>query len=150
MTDNQPSETEPSQTLTQKMAEWYFTPNKIERWRNGRMYELLGVRWYKDHMPIQENDRALRKKGIRPIFVLDSLESGLEEWEKRTRGFEKMHGVSGIILAVLTNPLIISGHYEIATMNTLLNVIINFYPVLTQRYNRARIYNILEKREGRK
>ena len=37
------------------------------------------------------------------------------------------------------------GKYKEASLSALVNIVGNLYPVMLQRYNRARIYNALEK-----
>ncbi len=43
-----------------KMTDWYFTPKSFERWGSGRIYEFLGMHYFKKLCA--ENYRKLVKK----------------------------------------------------------------------------------------
>ncbi len=36
-----------SRRLAQKAMDLYFRPKRIEKWKNGRLYELLGIKIFK-------------------------------------------------------------------------------------------------------
>jgi len=129
--------------------EFYFSPKSFERWKNGRIYEIVGVGEYKKFLPTG-GDYVARWIGFKPISDASSTENGLRFYERFTRICESIHTIA---LPIYTIPIILSfycGDLKSATGILLLNLAINGYPIMVQRYNRTRIYNALDKIESRR
>ena len=109
--------------------DFYFTPKFFEK--SGRIYELLGVRIFKKFLPTY-GDYMLRLTGIR--LINNGSTETLKDYETATKIFEMIH----LVFCLL---------YICFSVSILLNLMINIYPIMVQRYNRARIYKILRKRE---
>ncbi len=142
--ENEPQEPEET-SLLGRVADAYFEPKFWERWNNGLVYKCLGVHAFKKVVPTG-GTYMNRIKGYHPISGTDDLEESLKRYEPRTKVIEKMHLFFGVIFAGfnvygITNglPLI---DYPLAA-----NLIINVYPLMLQRYNRALIYNKLDELE---
>ncbi|MBT5021289.1 hypothetical protein HOK51_04705 [Candidatus Woesearchaeota archaeon] len=129
-----------------KYAEKYFRPKSIERWKDGRIYEGLGVHYFKKIVPTG-GEYVSKLFNIHPIRNAKTKEEGLRQYEPITRIFESIHTPAVIIMAALAAGFIQTGSFKIAAYGTLINLAINIYPVMLQRYNRARIYNELDKIE---
>lgn len=101
--------------------------------RDGRVYELLGVRVAK---------RLLRRGPLAvfaPALRLPDVPTGdaLARLQERMREAEAMHGVLFVAsLGVVVNAAV-RGWWDAAGWTLLFNVLINAYPVMLQRYNRA-------------
>ncbi|MBU2101116.1 hypothetical protein KKH05_00090 [Patescibacteria group bacterium] len=122
-----------------KLAEIYFTPRFWER--RGKLYELFGIRIFKKYLPIS-GDLMMRK-----VFRGKMLENGhtetLENYERFTRVCECIHLV---FFFVYLSALFSHGHVITVVVS---NLLVNVYPIMLQRYNRARLYRILERRRSR-
>jgi hypothetical protein len=121
-------------SFLQKATDGYFYPKSFER--SGKLYESLGVRTFKKYCPTGEVwNKCLNYRDVKGNSTED-----LRNYEKQTRIFEGIHVVGGIAFFAL---------FGLNPIGLLTNALINFYPVITQRYNRSRIQNIVEKREAR-
>ncbi|OGZ13300.1 MAG: hypothetical protein A3C93_00075 [Candidatus Lloydbacteria bacterium RIFCSPHIGHO2_02_FULL_54_17] len=129
--------TRSSEGLPTTVARRYLTPQPFEE----RLYELLGVRLFKRYLPTS-GDLVMRC--VWKTRTLDSTKK--DALMKYANGFtvacELTHlaGCAACVLYLsffLATPL-----WFVVTANLLVNV----YPVMLQRYNRARIYRLLQKR----
>ena len=119
----------------------YFKPKSFER--SGKIYEALGVRQFKKFMFNGDYMNALLKK-FDHNYKLIRNKSYARDREVATRIFEGVHiGGCSIMVYCLIYSLA-DGDYKNAAINTALNTVVNIYPTMLQRYNRARIYNILD------
>lgn len=134
--------------IRKKIPESYFTPKLFERKNEASFYEKFGIRFFKKYLPTS-GDLVRR---LTPMFK-NSLAGGVNEvrgdsrflsHEYFTRKNETAHLLSAAAtLGFLFIPgVTITSHVCIQ----LINVVVNVYPVLLQRYNRARIYNALDRR----
>lgn len=131
----------------------YFKPNIIEKWENGRIYELLGVRTFQ-----KLYDWVFFKRSIGPLHAFHGImsaqdrKSALKEYDVGTRVQESIHVASvpflglSAVAAFYGVPIVghILGYFSIAA-----NFAYNFYPIIAQRYNRVRLYNLIDKLNAR-
>lgn len=124
--------TEKPQLLPARKYDWYFEPKSFEK--SGKLYEILGVKIFQKLL-----------FGLKEIYSLDAA-GGILPFEKSTRVLEAIHIVEGSIVAVITAGCIA---FKIlpASLGISINIIANIYPIMLQRYNRARVYGILEKKQ---
>lgn len=112
------------------VANCYFTPFSFEE----GIYKFLGVRTFKKYIPTT-GDLTMQ---IRQQKMLESGRTAT--LVAHARGFtipcEILHLVGFVVFLFL--------HISFWA-----NLLINVYPVMLQRYNRARIYRLLKKREHR-
>ncbi|HNP63248.1 MAG TPA: hypothetical protein PKH39_04890 [Woeseiaceae bacterium] len=121
------------------LSDWYFTSKPFELRRNGELYERLGARFYKKYVPTSGDVITRFRKKKRLKIHQAGRRKALEEHEKQTRTWEWRHLVSAIILqawAIFAGFTIGAEHFWISTM---INLVVNIYPIIVQRFNRARI-----------
>lgn len=123
--------------MLRDVLEWYFTPKFFEK--NGIIYEFFGVHIFKRFIPTF-GDYMVRLTGS--SLLSDGSTKSLKMYEKMTRIFETIH----VIFCIAMINLFVA---RPTWSNFFMNMAINVYPIMTQRYNRMRIYRILQKREGK-
>src|SRR5262249_4348842 len=117
------------------LPEGSYRPRAWER--SGRVYLWLGVRWFKRWTPDGDWVAAQLRRAL-PDYRLIASRTDLSDFERRTRRAEQVHSV---MLAVAVPPLLyaaFSGWAMLAAWLLVGNLLINMYPILVQRYNRAR------------
>jgi Glycosyl-4,4'-diaponeurosporenoate acyltransferase len=120
------------------IAELYFRPKKWEG--TGFIYELLGVLIFKKW--VVKIGRLTGQKSTKPnnYYLWQKDKDGIKKYERKTRYNEMMHLI-GLLLPILG---LIKGVNDNITLAILWFVLlINIHPFLLQRYNRIRIYRIL-------
>ena len=122
----------------------YFNLRPFEL--DGRLYELLGVRQFKRFASAGDffNDRRRRSD---PEFRNVRNYSSAIEWEARTRFNELAHLGNLVFSVVMLVWLCLEGRFTWIVPILFLNLILNVYPIMLQRYNRARIRRIRRMRE---
>jgi hypothetical protein len=132
-----------------KAAEWYFKPKSFEK--SGKIYEILGVKSFKK-LPICLAKLVYKKnvtKHRNTYFIgKDKSPAALKKYEIEARINEMFHTPSAIVASYVFMRELSQGDYcfAIASFGVLA---FNTYCSMLQRYNRARIYNILEKKEAK-
>ena len=120
----------------------YYQPKSFEV--SGRFYKRLGVRWVKRWVP--DGDYVVwRIRHFVPAYKVISSRGGLSAFDARTRRSEAGH----LIWMFVTVPAVVyaffCGWAKLAWWLFVGNLIINVYPIMIQRYNRARIRRILAR-----
>ena len=122
----------------------YFKPKKFELFRNGTIYDLVGIKIYKKYLP-STGDLVRKWRNIKQIKIgtfgrLDEL----YRYERKTRNYELRHIFGAILLIILS--LMLDRKLTLFDWIFLpaLNLYINIYPIFLQRYNRIRIINLLQ------
>lgn len=126
-----------------RIKNFYFEPKRPEKWNNGRIYEWIGIKYFKEFVT-KLKEKASSGKKQSNYFLLDKGIEGLKSFENKTRVNEAIHSPVTILMAYSTINNLIEGDYVWATILGILGVI-NGYEVFLQRYNRVRIRNILDK-----
>lgn len=105
---------------------WYFRPRDFELRDNGAVYRRLGARFYKKIVP-SSGEWVSRLRGIDRLKVRDAgtRRGALLMYEEQTRKWEWGHLISAFCLQLW--------------VCTAINLVVNVYPIMVQRYNRARI-----------
>ncbi len=130
--------------LGRKAMDLYFRPKRIEKWKNGRLYELLGIKIFKKVLV-----HIGRTFGWDSYFIGDGGHEGLKAYEKRTRISEAIHGPIAILLTYEIISLLVEGRYVGAVIIGPL-WFLNALPAALQRYNRVRVESVLERKASRK
>lgn len=129
----------------QETSSWYFNPRPFERHNGGAIYEKLGVRVYKKYLPTS-GDLISRARGIKRLKTNDlGRRVALENHRTQTCMWESRHLISAILLQSWA---IIGGlkfGVEQFWISSVINVFVNVYPIMVQRFNRVRINLCLEK-----
>ena len=120
----------------------YFKPNIIEKWGNGRIYEMLGVRSY----------RKLFKHPPSAVFAQDMAQDrkiALKKAEENTRIIEliDLAGATGAELFAAYSFYSVSP--ILGYVITAANFAFYFYPIIFERYSRVRLHNLIDKLNAR-
>ena len=147
------STTPSGSSLSQKVADWYFEPKGIERWQDGRIYECIGIKKFKnaaEYLGQLRGGRFPNKENN--YFIWDRTPVGIKKFERQTRINEGIHFV-GIAVAstVYSASAPLEDTYVSVACGSLFVILfaINTYALLLQRYNRRRIYGVLGKKSRR-
>lgn len=134
--------------VTKRLADRYYSPKSFERWNNGKLYAFLGVRSFKKFIPTS-GDYTSRLLGWHPIRDEKNKEKALQDYDLFSRILEGVHVGSFAFFTSLIIYTFGNGDLESASWQTALNLTVNVYPIMVQRYNRARIYNLLERKQNK-
>jgi hypothetical protein len=113
---------------------------------DGRVYEFLGVGWFKKLVrrgPLTVFAPTLRTQS--KISALSRVE--LTNLQREMCKTETGHLMIGVIVILMAGYTLLKGWWETAGWLLVFNILINVYPVMLQRYNRARLQPLLEKAE---
>ncbi len=128
-----------SKKLFNKLTDWYFEPKGFEK--SGKLYENLGVKTFKKYCPNGGTKFSLTGKWGKEI-----MQDGLKYYINKTKVFETAHLVLGESLYAGSMILSLNQkNYGILAGLTIANLLINIYPIITQRYNRNKAQKILDK-----
>lgn len=120
----------------------YFEPGKFEK--RGKLYKAVGVPLYKKLL-VWIGWEKLNKKNS----VLKPDYNSLKQLEYQTRSSEFGHTL--IFVLVNFTAVIVTDTLRDAKWLIILNLLLNLYPVLLQRYNRPRyqmvLFNLQRKAE---
>jgi hypothetical protein len=133
-----------SRGLGQKLMDMYFLPKRIEKWKNGRLYELLGIRTFKKVCVQMANTF-----GWDNYFIADGSLEGLNAYEKRTRVNEAIHSPFTLVFTYQIISFLIEGSYLGAVIVGPI-WLLNALPTALQRYNRVKIGSVLQRMASRK
>jgi hypothetical protein len=125
----------------------YFTPSKFELAGEGRFYRWLGVPQFGRIIPT--GGIAIRRAtGARmvPYTLARSTESAARDFYYRACVFESLHLPFFVALLLLAAQRASVGRVDYAIQETLLNLLVNIYPMLHHRNTRRRIFSILSRR----
>ena len=134
----------PSRGLGQKVMDFYFCPKRIERWKNGRLYEILGIKIVKKVCVYIGH-----QFGWDNCFIGDRSAEGLRAYERRTRIGEAIHSPITMSMAYQMISYLVEGRYAGVVILGILGAASGFATAL-QRYNRVRIENVLHRMTSRK
>jgi Glycosyl-4,4'-diaponeurosporenoate acyltransferase len=112
--------------------------------QSGRLYELMGVRLFRWFVPDGDAANKLRRRR-RPGFRIIRSRRYAQAFLRRTELSEKSHLVMlalGSVTAVFAWRIGWTGWAMYLGVG---NVLVNFYPVLLQRYTRARLLRVLAR-----
>ncbi|UCE25194.1 MAG: hypothetical protein JSU74_03875 [Candidatus Zixiibacteriota bacterium] len=129
----------------------YFQPFRIESYRCGRLYRLLGVHWVAYVIPTGGLmwRRLFGWKGWSFALIGPSIRAA-SEYRYSTCVFEILH-LSALVLMLPDGVRAFShGCRDGILKFVLAGLIMNGYPLLLQRYNRVRIQHLLETCAGHK
>ena len=128
-----------------RFADWYYTPRWWERRGNGQLYRWLGITTYKRFLPTT-GDLMRQRRGLKQVDpTRSSRHNELILAEKRTRRYEWRHWIGCVIFIVLM--FLVERHFSALEWVFLitLNLGVNVYPIMLQRFNRVRILGVLER-----
>ena len=82
-------------SLLGKLAEFYFTPKFFER--SGKIYEMLGIKFWKKYIP---NDGSRIRRLFKQPKLIENKEDAIK-YEKRTRDSEIAHVVGLFVCSII-------------------------------------------------
>lgn len=128
--------------FAQLLPERYYRIKPCES--SGRVYERLGIRFFKRFVPKGDYvNRIIRNS--EPGYRVVCDEESIVRFEIETRLAEKCH-LAGLWLALpCTVYALLLGWNKFALWMLLPNVPLHLYPILLQRYTRARIQRVLKR-----
>ncbi len=129
-----------------KLKQWYFRLRPFELHGNGTIYARLGVRIYKKFVPTT-GDLVTRLRGIKRLKIVEigDRREALENYLNLTLKWEWRHLISAVFLqswALLAGITLGMEHFWISST---INIFVNFYPIILQRFNRVRLVSIITK-----
>jgi hypothetical protein len=116
--------------------------------RDGRCYERLGIRWFK-RFATDGDFWNKRRRHADPSFRKVKDFNSAIAWEARTRRNETVHLCSLVVgLAIMAW---LYRRNEVAWLVAIFFVLViwEIYPIMLQRYNRARIWRIKSASENK-
>jgi hypothetical protein len=121
-----------SNVVPLRLPAQYYVTRRFEK--AGRLYDLLGVRWYR---------RALRRVlwSVHPA-LLRSQPAARETMIEHTKDAETGHLFILLVIAGITVWALASGWWDAAGWLLLFNLLHNGYPVLSMRQLRARLNSV--------
>ena len=106
---------------------------------DGRLYRDLGVVTFK---------WLLFKSGVENLNFSARLShgrSGLVGLERGIREAETDHAITLLVMAVMTLYAAVHAWWALTSWLLLANVVVNVYPIMLQRHNRARLLPVLQR-----
>jgi hypothetical protein len=125
----------------------YFFPNRVERWRRGLAYRLLGVHHFGAVIPT--GGIAIRrwtKTRMAPYTLEGTSLRAARAFYYRACVFEGLHLPFLISLVLLAGLRAAEGRWDLAVQDSIVNLAANVYPVMHHRRTRGRIVFLLERR----
>ncbi len=117
------------------LGEWYYRCKRFEQ--DGRLYEWLGIRFCKRLL----SSRVWR--AFNPGFQFNQQGSRmLPALAQALRDAETGHALGFLGMSMLAGYAVSQRWWDTAGWLFLFNVFINGYPIMLQRYNRARLEHI--------
>jgi hypothetical protein len=123
----------------------YFWPSGWERTGGGRVYRLLGVHLFGRLIPTGGiTIRRLTGLRMTPYTLRGPSLGAARDFYYRACVFEALHLPFLAALVALAVRQLILGRIDLAVEDTLINLLLNGYPILHHRRTRGRIAALLE------
>ena len=119
----------------------YFKPRSFEK--GGSIYKFFGVHLYRKLLVWTGWEKISRKDN-----KISSKRDSLKLAEFKSRSSEAGHSIIFLIVALTT--ILVAENLREALWLIILNLLLNIYPIMVQRYNRPRYRRILRKMEVQK
>lgn len=122
-----------SRRVQVRLPDSYHRLRGVEQ--SGRLYELVGVRLVK----------AVLRRGPLAVFnpdlhlPQDRTAERLEHLGRRMRDAEASHAVLFVLTLAIVAIDVVGGWWTAASWTFAVNLLVNGYPVMLQRYNRAHL-----------
>ncbi|MBV9788916.1 MAG: hypothetical protein JOZ51_12115 [Chloroflexi bacterium] len=118
----------------------YYAIHSFER--DGRVYERVGIRWFKGLMQREPLSR------LNPVLRLasDRTLSALRRLDREMRKAETSHVYIFVLMLCLMVYALLRQWLDALLWVFVFNLIFNGYPIMLQRYNRARLKLLIDRR----
>jgi hypothetical protein len=124
----------------------YFEPSRLERSGDGRLFRVLGVGVFGRFIPT--GGIAIRRAtgaAMRPYTLHERSLRGARDFYYRACVFEALHLPFFLALAALAAQRYSIGRIDYAVQETLINLVVNLFPMLHHRHTRTRILQLLHR-----
>jgi len=126
----------------------YYTPTRIETVGRGRLYRWLGVPKFGRVIPTGGvNIRRATGARMAPYTLAGPSVRAARDFYYRACVFETLHLPFFLTLVVLAIQRVSIGRVDWAIQETVINLAVNFYPMLHHRNTRRRILTLLSRRQ---
>jgi Glycosyl-4,4'-diaponeurosporenoate acyltransferase len=122
-----------SRVITPRVPAGYLELRPFER--DGRLYEMLGVGVAK--RLLRRGPMAAFNPGLH--LPSDPTPERIAVLDQRMRAAEASHAILAVLTMVIVAYMAVRGWWMVAGCTLLFDVLMNGYPVMLQRYNRARL-----------
>lgn len=109
--------------------------------RDGRIYERLGIRWYKRFATQGDYWNRRRRRSDPGFRNVKNVNSAIE-WETRTRSNEFRHWCTRAVGIAIMAWLYSRSEYAWLAVVFFAVLVWDIYPIMLPRYNRARFWRI--------
>lgn len=109
----------------------YFETRRWER--DGGIYELVGIRLFKKL--VRRGPLSWLSPGFRKV----QIKSDARRFDAETRQAEAGHVIAFVSTLLLVGYAMWRGWFDATGWLVLFNILLNGYPIMLQRYNRARL-----------
>lgn len=116
----------------------YFDSQAFEK--GGSVYKFFGVHFYRKLLVWTGWEKISRKD-----TKISNKRKSLELAEFKSRSSEAGHTVIFLIVGFIT--VVVAGNLQEVLWLIILNLLLNVYPIMVQRYNRPRYRRVLRKME---
>jgi len=127
-----------------KIADAWFDPKSFEE--HTGLYEKLGVKTFKKYMPTGD---LFYLSAWKKLTGLDAVQLNsplsLKNMEVFTRVFETIHLVGFAVMSAEMGVFVSHQEVKSTVLASALNMLINVYPIMVQRYNRVRLYRTINQ-----
>ena len=128
-----------TESFEPKLDSSYFT---LKNWElQGRVYEYMGVGYFRKLLVLVGWEKLNKPKNP----VNKNLES-LKSLEYKTRQSEFGHFVIGIVVLMVYIDVAVRYGFMDSIWLLVLNILLNIYPILVQRYNRPRLRRLIQQK----
>lgn len=122
----------------------YFDPSPVEQAGDGRLYRVLGVLvWRRLLSPARALLRRLAARPAASLWLGRPSVKTLQDARTGTCLIEALHLPFFLALLALTIHQLIQGAPDLALRYLALNLLLNAYPIMAQRYVRIQIDRLL-------
>jgi hypothetical protein len=122
----------------------YYRPRPFEASRE--FYGRIGVRFFRRFVPLGDYANRLTRRAV-PDYRVVRSPADVAKAEQFGRFSERVHTTFLVFLLPPTFWGLVVGQYGFAAQLILFNGLFNLYPVLLQRYTRARLETLANRRD---
>lgn len=141
----------PINSVLRKISCCYFFPSKLEIAGDGFIYRFFGVPQFGQIIPTGGiTIRRMTGARMAPYTLSGTSIKAAREFYHRTCVFEFLHLPFFITLLVLAVQRAHIGRIDWAVEDSVINLIVNLYPIMHHRNTRRRIVALLSKAQSRR
>jgi len=108
-----------------------------------KVYKVMGISYFRNILLVlfwgRENNRKKYFNGTK---------SGLKNFIYQSKQSEFGHSISFVCILLISIVLLFKGYYSLVGVTTIINIIVNLYPLILQRYHRVRIEKLTIRIQG--